>query len=101
MYSNLLEDLSKAIGARLLVCFEYSNQKYEVEPHLLGSNLNKQDCLCAWSQSTESKTNSKGSWHYFLLSDMNNLVILDKRFSQTRPGYEPYNSDMSRIYYRI
>ncbi|WP_242929543.1 hypothetical protein [Pontibacter vulgaris] len=101
MYSKFLEDLSKAIGARLLVEFEYSNQKYKVEPHLLGNNQNKQDCLCAWQRSTVHMPELKEGWHCFLLSGISNLVLLEERFNNTRPGYEPYNSSMSRIYYRI
>ncbi|WP_347159497.1 WYL domain-containing protein [Pontibacter chitinilyticus] len=99
MYSYLLEDLSKAIGARLLIQFDYQGKKYRVEPHLLGHNHAHQDCLCAWK--VEGTTNTKDEWHCFLLTDILNLQLLEDRFTKKRPGYDPYNSSMARVYYRI
>ncbi|MBF9255312.1 hypothetical protein I2I11_18585 [Pontibacter sp. 172403-2] len=101
MYSYLLEELSKAIGARLLVQFEYNGSIYVVEPHLVGHNHNHQDCLCAWLAERLKGADEKNRWHCFMLSDIRNLKLLDKRFSQHRPGYDPYDNSMSRIYYRI
>ncbi|HEY4651011.1 MAG TPA: hypothetical protein VIG72_06330 [Pontibacter sp.] len=100
MSNVLLEELSKAIGARLFVELNYSGHTYLIEPHLLGQNQAKQDCLCGWSTETTGGTGIKAGWHCFLLSDIKEWRILDKRFSKTRPGYDPYDSTMSRIYYR-
>ncbi|RAU81576.1 WYL domain-containing protein [Pontibacter arcticus] len=96
MYSHLLEHLSEAIGARLLVQFEYHSETYVVEPYLLGTNTAKQDCLYAWYVGKE-----KEGWRCFCLANLKNVVLLTERFSAKRPGYEPYNNLMSRIYYRV
>ena len=98
MYSYLIEELSKAIGARLLVQFDYNGKVYIVEPHLVGHNHKHQDCLCAW---LANDAEAKNNWNFFLLSNIKNLKLLDERFFKHRPGYDPYDNSMSRIYYRI
>jgi hypothetical protein len=100
MNTLLLEELSKAIGARQFVQFTYSGQIFLLEPHLLGQNKTKQDCLCGWSGERGESQSTKVGWHCFLLDDIKNLKILERRFYKTRPGYDPYDSTMSRIYYR-
>ncbi|GAA4426005.1 hypothetical protein GCM10023188_07560 [Pontibacter saemangeumensis] len=100
MYSQLLEELSRAVGARLLICFDYSGETYIVEPHLVGSNQSNEDCLCAWLDRKHAM-GKKAGWHCFLFSGMKNVKLLDDRFSRKRPGYDPYNSTMNRIYYRL
>jgi hypothetical protein len=102
MNSNLLDELSQFIGARLLIQFKYQGKTYKVEPHLLGKNYQQQDCLLAWVSSGLSHTNSiKNNWHTFLLNNISELEATEQRFSKQRPGYDPYESSMSRIYYRI
>ena len=102
MYSYLLEELSKTIGARLLVQFEYKGVDYTVEPHLLGRNHEKQDCLLAWVVAGPMKQDlSNGNWQTFLLNDITSLKAMEQRFTKQRPGYDPYEGSMSRIYYRI
>ena len=100
MYSRLLEDLSRAVGARMLIRFGYGDETYIVEPHLLGSNKHNEDCLCAWLDSKYA-SGKKAGWHCFLFSDMKDVELLDDRFSRERPGYDPYNNAMNRIYYRL
>ncbi|WP_162053548.1 WYL domain-containing protein [Pontibacter pamirensis] len=102
MYSYLLEELSRAVGARLLIQFDYSGENYIVEPHLVGVNHHNQDCLCAWLDSQPAvAANTAAGWRCFLFSNMENVKLLDDRFCKKRPGYDPYNSSMNRIYYRI
>lgn len=100
MYSRLLEDLSKAVGARLLIRFDYEGESYVVEPHLLGSNQHNEDCLCAWLDSKHA-AGKRAGWHCFLFRDMRNVEMLNDMFCRKRPGYDPYNSAMNRIYYRL
>ena len=102
MYSYLLEELSKTIGARLIIRFEYGGSMYTVEPHLLGRDYTKQDCLLAWVVPEHVQADgSRGNWKTFQLSEITSLKILEQRFTKQRPGYDPYESSMSRIYYRI
>jgi hypothetical protein len=101
MYSYLLEELSKAVGARLLIQFSYFGETYIVEPHLLGCNHDNEDCLCAWLDSKKATDATRAGWHCFLFSHMKNVKLLDDRFCRQRPGYDPYDSTMNRIYYRI
>ena len=101
MSNTMLEELSKAIGARLFIQFNYNSQLYLVEPHLLGQNQQKEDCLCGWSTEIASNPGSKVGWHCFMLEKIQSLKILEKRFYRIRPEYDPYDSTMSRIYYRV
>lgn len=101
MYSYLLEELSRAVGARVLIQFDYSGETYVVEPHLIGCNHNNQDCLCAWVDSKQATGNVPSGWHCFLFSEMENVKLLDAMFCNKRPGYDPYNNSMNRIYYRL
>ena len=91
MNNILLEELSKAIGARQFIQFTYGSQTYLLEPH---------DCLCGWNGEKGETQGTKVGWHCFLLDDIKDLKILERRFAKTRPGYDPYDSTMSRIYYR-
>ena len=100
MNTILLEELSKAIGARQFVQFKYAEEEYVIEPHLLGQNQSRQDCLCGWSTENKDSPIAKTGWHCFLLQGIKDLKIMEKRFYRTRPGYDPYDSTMSRIYYR-
>lgn len=99
MYSYLLEELSKAIGARFLVSFEYEHKTHIVEPHLLGQDKQHESCLVAWLTCKDGKKDQ--GWHCFQLSKMKHTKITEERFCNKRPGYDPYDSTMSRIYYRI
>ena len=101
MYSTLLEKLSKAIGARLLVQFTYNSKTYVVEPHLLGQNTAAQNCLYAWYNEGDQQQEINTGWRCFLLNDIEKLKLLEEHFNKPRPGYDPYNSNMARIYYRI
>ncbi|MER2999381.1 hypothetical protein [Pontibacter populi] len=100
MNNILLEELSKAIGARQFIQFTYGGHTYLLEPHLLGQNKSRKDCMCGWGGDKGESAGTKVGWHCFLLEDVKDLKILEKRFSKTRPGYDPYDSTMSRIYYR-
>ncbi|MBW7469322.1 hypothetical protein ABID22_004088 [Pontibacter aydingkolensis] len=82
----------------MLIKFEYKGSMYMVEPHLLGRSHEKQDCLLAW---VVTGKDTQDTWHTFLLTDISRLKIMEQRFTKQRPGYDPYESSMSRIYYRI
>lgn len=101
MYSHLLEEISKAIGARLLLQFSYRGSLYIVEPYLIGKNKLDQDCLSAWQISGPGSMLINSTWKCYAFSEMSKVKILDKRFSSKRPGYDPYDNNMKHIYYRI
>jgi predicted DNA-binding transcriptional regulator YafY len=101
MYSHLLDEISRAIGARLLIRFTYKNKEYFVEPHLVGKNLEAEDCLLAWQITKDKIVAAESGWKCFELSRLSELKLLEKRFTSPRPGYDPYDNSMSRIYYRI
>jgi hypothetical protein len=100
MYSTMLEELSKAIGARMFVQFSYRGYVFVVEPHLIGRNHDMQNCLRAWTLTTDSASDVQAGWHCFNIDDISDIQLLEKRFDKIRPGYDPYDSTMSRIYYR-
>lgn len=104
MYSYLLEELSKAIGARLIIEFSYNGNPIVVEPHLLGKNSIEQDCLSAWQLNTPlhmDLEDADNNWRSFLLCEIKELKMRDECFCKLRPGYDPYDNSMTRIYYRV
>ncbi|MCJ8167629.1 hypothetical protein MKJ04_22490 [Pontibacter sp. E15-1] len=101
MYSELLDELSKAVGARLLIRFDYGDETYTVEPHLIGQDQDNQDCLCAWLDGKKSASEATDGWYTFQFTEIKNMRLLNDRFCQQRPGYDPYNKCMNRIYYRL
>ncbi|TXK21056.1 hypothetical protein FVR03_23650 [Pontibacter qinzhouensis] len=101
MYSQLVDDISRAIGARLLIQFTYKSNVYLVEPHLVGKNLESENCLLAWQISKSKSAITGTGWKCFDLNCLSDLKLLEKRFTCPRPGYDPYDNSMSRIYYRI
>jgi hypothetical protein len=100
MCSQLLEEFSRAIGARLLIQFIYEGCTYKVEPHLLGRSLDKKDCLLGWIISSSGSIKEL-QWKTFLLDQIEQFEMLEERFCKQRPGYDPYDNTMSRIYYRL
>jgi hypothetical protein len=101
MCSHLTEKISRAIGARLLLQFNYKGEVCIVEPYMVGKNQHGMDCLRAWRIEAPEDTVSKTSWCSFDFSDINNLKTLSKSFHSIRPGYDPYDSSMKHIYYRM
>lgn len=101
MYSYLLEEISRAIGARLLLQFTYKNESYLVEPYLVGKNKFKKDCLRAWQITGPKALSLHNAWACFPLSEISDLKTQEKSFSKKRPGYDPYDNAMDRIYYRL
>jgi hypothetical protein len=101
MFSHLLDEISRAIGARLLLQFTYKGDTYLVEPYLLGKDKFDQNCLRAWQVESPKSLTPDNAWDCFALSEMSNLKIQDKSFSKKRPGYDPYDNTMKRVYYRI
>ncbi|MHC2990383.1 hypothetical protein OB13_01840 [Pontibacter sp. HJ8] len=101
MYSKLLEDLSGAIGARRLIQLSYENKILVVEPHLVGKNKADEDCLYGWISVGVEPHKAETGWRVFLLKNISHFKLLEKSFSKARPGYDPYDNRMNRIYYRF
>jgi hypothetical protein len=101
MYSYLLEELSRTIGARLLLQLSYKGFTFITEPHLVGRNFEKQDCLLAWVTKSTSNTFKEPTWQTFELDLIEQISPLEDRFCRHRPGYDPYDNRMNRIYYRL
>jgi hypothetical protein len=97
----LRELICQAISERRLIRFDYKGEERIVEPHLLGERTSGNEALSAWQVGGFSESNSQPPWRSYLLDKMAQLVILEQQFDGPRPGYNPHDSTMSRIFCRL
>ena len=89
--------LGQAIQKRLVISFLYEGSFRTVEPYLLGINEQGHQALSAWQLSGGSGQ----GWREFLLSKLAALSIGQQTFQPVRAGYNPNDSRMARIQYRV
>lgn len=88
----------EAIENKKLLTFEYDDYSRVVEPHTLGVSKTGKETLSAFQTIGGSARGNVPCWGQFSLAKIENLEILEKSFSGTRPGYSRGDSRMSRIY---
>ena len=81
------------IGNRDVITFNYKGHPRRVEPYLLGYDKDGGLTLSAWQLSGGSGT----GWRNFHVSKISGIATTAYNFSQTRQGYNRYDSTMSQI----
>jgi hypothetical protein len=81
-----------------VVTFNYDGLARTVEPHVYGVNTAGHEALSAYQTGGFSRSSDRPGWRMFLLSGIRDLVVEDAKFEVTRPGYNPHDSGMSRIF---
>jgi len=91
-------DITTAIQGRRLIHFAYDGCSRDVEPHTLGRLHNGNIVLSGFQVGGFSVSGHRPEWRLFTLDKISGLRILDQSFQGTRPGYNPRDSRMSRIF---
>jgi hypothetical protein len=97
--SVMLEtEITASIQGRRLIHFTYDDCSRDVEPHTLGRLQNGNVALSGFQVGGFSVSGHRPEWRLFSLDKITGFRILDLTFTGTRPGYNPRDSRMSRIF---
>ena len=88
----------EAIETHKLIKFNYKNAVRIVEPYTFGVSSTGKDVLSAYQVEGGSTSSNDLGWRLFSIDKIENLVISDIYFEQTRDGYNPNDSRMQKIY---
>jgi hypothetical protein len=93
--------ICEAIRARRLLMFGYGDSVRVVEPHLYGASAAGHELLSAWMRPGQSRSDPQGGWRSFRVDQMRNVEALPETFSGARPGYNPREERMARVFCRL
>ena len=93
--------ICEAIRARRLLMFGYADTVRIVEPHLYGVNTAGHEALSAWLRPGHSRSDPQGGWRMYLTDQIREMQMLDERFAGPRPGYNPSDPHLPRVYCRL
>ena len=89
----MIEIISSAIRQYNLLQYSYKGATRIVEPHLLGVSKANNICLSAFQLSGGSGI----SFRQFNIDEISSLVVLDEKFSGSRPGFNPADPSFVRV----
>lgn len=92
------ELIKRAIQNKQLLSFTYEDCNRVVEPYTYGLTRNGKEALRAYQTEGESRSNDSLGWRLFLLSEIENMTLLNNKYSSFRQGYNPNDRGMSKIY---
>jgi hypothetical protein len=90
--------ICEAIREKKLLMFEYADLIRVVEPHLYGMNTAGHEALSAWLRAGYSRSDPQGGWRTYLVREIGSVQVLDQPFDRPRPGYNPRDARMVRIF---
>jgi predicted DNA-binding transcriptional regulator YafY len=93
--------ICSAIRSRRVVQFDYDGGLRTAEPFCHGASMDGHDLLRAYQTGGYSESGNSVGWRLFRVDRMNNLNITDESFSGNRPGYNPDDGAMVRVYCRL
>jgi hypothetical protein len=93
--------ICEAIRNRQLLMFGYGDSVRIVEPHLYGTSAAGHELLSAWMRSGQSRTDPQGGWRTFRVEEMRDIDTLPETFPGVRPGYNPDEARMGRVFCRL
>src|SRR5258708_21243701 len=99
---QLVDVICQAIQSRNLIRFWYKNitsgiQGWRIaEPYLVGSFPRKHIQLSAWFLTTPEQilAGQKEGWRAYILKNISEVRVLDKKFERLRQDYDPQGSGM-------
>lgn len=83
------EKLCRAIHEQKCVCFRYRDKKRVVEPHMVATNEAGHLALSGWFVRGYSQSGGRAGWRSYLLSEIDQVSVLDDSFEGPREGYQP------------
>jgi len=94
--------LVEAIKERKLIKFWYKNLWRIAEPYTYGIHKDTDnEVLSAYQIDGFSHSGELPGWRLYLLSETSQIQKTDKIFTVARPGYNPNDSRMNRIFARF
>ena len=93
--------ICQAIECKRVVTFWYGGGAREAEPFCHGVTTAGNEAVRAYQTAGYSQSGRRIGWKLFLVGEMQRLSLTDKSFSGSRPGYDPYDADMSVIHCRL
>ena len=90
-----------AIASRKMLQFYYDGGTRVVEPYCHGISAAGNELLRAYQVSGSSQSGNPAGWKLFDVGKISSLSILDRKFTGTRPEYNPNDRAMSTIYCRV
>jgi predicted DNA-binding transcriptional regulator YafY len=94
------ELLVTAIRERRRVRFVYNGFRRIAEPHLVGIHEAGEAILSAFQLEGESRSGVLPGWRTFILSEIEQLEVLDEHFTETRSGYNALAARMTEVFAR-
>lgn len=92
------EIICQAIKDRIVIQFSYDGQTRIVEPFTLGYHKDTRNLvLSAYRVGGFSKSQNEPPWRLYVLDDIRNLSLAEKKAESYRQGYNPKDSRMSSI----
>jgi predicted DNA-binding transcriptional regulator YafY len=79
--------LVKAIHERRVVTFRYGGRARTVEPHTCGIGSTGEEILHGYQTEGESASGAPLGWRSFTVAKISDLIVHERRFSNTRPGF--------------
>jgi hypothetical protein len=93
--------ICEAIRNKNLLEFYYNGYHRVVEPHTLGVSKKNNDILSAFQIRGESESDKSSPWRLFDLVEMENMRVLEEKFSGHRDGYKKGDKRMIQIWCEI
>ena len=91
--------LSQAITDRIVIQFTYDGQIRIVEPFTLGYHKDSNNLvLSAYRVGGYSKSHNEPPWRLYLVDDISNILLTEKKAESYRSGYNSRDSRMSLIF---
>lgn len=90
-----------AIAARAVIGFEYEGGHRVVEPHCHGISKPGNEVLRGYQVDGFSKSGRVPPWRLFIVGKMGPIIQTGQIFTQSRPGYNPDDSDMTTVHCHV
>lgn len=95
------QTIIQAIQGKQVIELRYHGYSRIVEPHAHGINHKNHQLLRCYQVSGGSVSGESPGWKLLLLSDIQAMIVTDRRFVMPRPGYKRGDSAMNRIFGEI
>lgn len=90
-------EISVAISRKQMLAFSYKGLSRVIEPHTLGLDTGGRMLLCGYQVSGDSRSGTVEGWKFFDLKGIDQLRMLDERFTRPRPEYRRDDGAFARI----
>lgn len=97
----MYKEICSAIESRKIIIFNYDGGSRRVEPYCYDISNKGKELLRAYQISGFSRSRNPSGWKLFHVSKIKGLQIVNEKYIKNRPGYNPRDPSMERIYCRV